>query len=418
MLDIKGVLDSPIDKRDYIYSEICRVSNVRLPDKFINQHIYVKDQKNSMKCVGFAGSCYMELKEIMRTNTNKIPMLSSQFAYYVAKTLDGLSPQTSGTTGKAIAEALYKYGICEEKYMPFIEKGDLLSNMEKPSKEAYEDAKSRRIDGYAKVMTLEEIKRAVVNEGGCLVSMLYYAEMLHPTDGYIGKPSRTSSKLGNHMKVIVGYDDNHIKTVNGETYKGFFIQLNSYGKEQGVFGLEYIPYDFLTWKGGLYGYDVDKIFREAWVFYDESDIENANYFKENQPQDVIKVQKSINMTLTIGSRLVTVNGITKEMDAIPKLINGSTFVPIRFVAEELDCTVNYWKDGYGAYITIIDNNTARKAEMTMGMRVAYVNSNEFLMSAAPFVEGGRTYLPLRAVATMLGCNVSYDSKTKRITIIR
>lgn len=413
-----GVLDSPVDSRDYIYSEVCGAPNETFPVKFINKPIYVKDQKNSMKCVGFAGSSCMESKEIMRLGYDKIPMLSAQFAYYTAKTLDGLSSKVEGTTGKAMAEALYKYGICEDVYMPFVEKGDLLSNMVKPTPEAYENAKSRKIDGYAKVTSLTDIKRAVVQEGGCMVSMLYYADMMHPVDGYIAKPNPKSSKLGNHMKVIVGYDDEHEATVKGVKYKGFFVQLNSYGSSQGAFGLEYIPYDFLNWKGGIYEYSIDKIFREAWVFYDNTNIKNPDYFKENQPDVVIKTAKPIDMTLHIGSKQVTVNGATKEMDTAPILKNGSTFVPVRFIAEEMDCTVKYWKDGYGAYVNITDNNTGKKVDMTIGMRIAYVRGQEYQLNAPPFVENGRTYLPLRACAEMMDCKVTYENKTKKITIKR
>lgn len=413
-----GVLDSPIDKRDYKYSEVCGAANETFPKKFINKPIYVKDQKNSMKCVGFAASSYMESKEVMRLGSTNIPMLSAQFSYYVAKTLDGLSSNIEGTTGKAIAEALYKYGICEDRYMPFIEKGNLLSNMAKPSPEAYKDAFTRKIDGYAKVTSLTDIKRAVYEEGGCMVSMLYYSDMMHPVDGYIAKPNPTSSKLGNHMKVIVGYDDEHEATVKGVKYKGFFVQLNSYGSSQGAFGLEYIPYDFLNWKGGLYGYDIDKIFREAWVFYDNTNIKNPEYFKENQPNVIIKTAKPIDMILHIGNRYAIVGDKVKEMDTAPLLKNGSTFVPVRFIAEEMDCTVKYWKDGYGAYVNITDNNTGKKVDMTIGMKVAYVRGQEYVLNEPPFIEGGRTYLPLRGCAEMMDCKVAYESKTKKITITR
>lgn len=292
------------------------------PSQFINTPVYVKDQRNSMKCVGFAGSSCMEVKEIMRLGTTKIPMLSAQFAYYTAKTLDGLSPNIEGTTGRALAEALYRYGICEDQYMPFIESGDLLSNMQKPSSIAYENAKTRKINGYARVYTLTDIKRAVVKEGGCLVSMLYYSDMMTPINGYIGKPIPNAKKLGNHMKTIIGYDDDHEAIVKNIKYKGFFIQLNSYGVDHGSFGLEYIPYDFLNWKGGLYAYDTDKIFREAWVFYDHTNIKNPNYFKNTQPRIVIKTSKPINMILQIGSKKVIVDNVSKTMDVSPLLKNN------------------------------------------------------------------------------------------------
>lgn len=43
--------------------------------------------------------------------------------------------------------------------------------------------------------------------------------------------------------------------------------------------------------------------------------------------------------LTIGSKQATVNGDVKDLPQAPKQINGTTMLPVRFVAENLKCEV-------------------------------------------------------------------------------
>ncbi|MCE5237338.1 copper amine oxidase N-terminal domain-containing protein [bacterium] len=47
------------------------------------------------------------------------------------------------------------------------------------------------------------------------------------------------------------------------------------------------------------------------------------------------------MTMQIDNHLVLVNGEQFNLDVPPRLIYGSTFVPLRFVAEVTDCQVDY-----------------------------------------------------------------------------
>ncbi|MHC1747505.1 MAG: stalk domain-containing protein [Cellulosilyticaceae bacterium] len=397
-----GMLDSPSDERDHVWANICGLSKEELPKKFLNKHVYVKDQGNSMKCVGFAASSLMESIEMMRMNQENIPMLSAQFIYY-----NSGNPNENGTTPRDALTGLKEYGVCKDSLCP-ISVGDTLASMPKPSKEAYEEAKQRKIDGYAQVTRLEDIKKAVVKNGGCLVSMLYYADMLHPQSGYIGEPT-SSTKLGNHFKLISGYDDDHEADIKGKHYKGFFVQLNSYGENQGVFGLEYVPYDMLNWVGGKYQYSIDKIFREAWAIYDDTQIMNDRFHYNAQDGEVIAKPKPINITLKVNVKVATVNGENKTLDASPILKNNTTFLPIRFVAENMGCKVDFKKINDRDNVFIRDLTTARKVDLLLGATVGYVDGKEYVMLQAPYIDAksGRTLVPVRAVAEMLGCNVEW-----------
>ena len=60
--------------------------------------------------------------------------------------------------------------------------------------------------------------------------------------------------------------------------------------------------------------------------------------------------------LWIGKNIARVNGVMKPIDSsdsnvVPKIINGRTMLPLRFIAEALGCSVNW--DGVTIKITII-----------------------------------------------------------------
>lgn len=51
-----------------------------------------------------------------------------------------------------------------------------------------------------------------------------------------------------------------------------------------------------------------------------------------------------NIQLTLNSSNAIVNGQTKTLDVPAQIIDGNTMVPVRFVAESLDCAVNWNAD--------------------------------------------------------------------------
>jgi hypothetical protein len=51
--------------------------------------------------------------------------------------------------------------------------------------------------------------------------------------------------------------------------------------------------------------------------------------------------RGIKIVIAIGSQTASVNGVIKPLEAAPELTNGSTFVPVRFIAESLGATVGW-----------------------------------------------------------------------------
>ncbi|MFD0695391.1 copper amine oxidase N-terminal domain-containing protein [Paenibacillus sp. GCM10027628] len=50
------------------------------------------------------------------------------------------------------------------------------------------------------------------------------------------------------------------------------------------------------------------------------------------------------IVMTVGSKIATVGGASVELESAPVLSNGTTYVPIRFIAEKLGATIEFDKD--------------------------------------------------------------------------
>lgn len=110
------------------------------------------------------------------------------------------------------------------------------------------------------------------------------------------------------------------------------------------------------------------------------------------------------------------NTITKidpdNKNVVPIIINGSTLVPVRFIAESLGMDVSY-------------DDATRKVELTgNGYNVSMtLDSNEYAVNGIPFkmdvpaqsIED-RTMIPLRAMAEAIGMNVEWDQQNRLIYI--
>lgn len=119
--------------------------------------------------------------------------------------------------------------------------------------------------------------------------------------------------------------------------------------------------------------------------------------------------------LTIGSEKAIVNG--KEFDmgkgAAPMVKKGRTFVGIRFLGETVfNATVNF---DAKARIVIFELN-AKKIELFIDQPYATVNGVKVTLDAPPFIQSGRTLVPLRFISENLEATVDYEAKTQTITI--
>jgi len=121
--------------------------------------------------------------------------------------------------------------------------------------------------------------------------------------------------------------------------------------------------------------------------------------------------------LTLGSRNAVVGGEDIAMDVMPEVVTinggGVTFVPVRFVTENLGLT-NNWDAAFPNDVNLKGENFS--AKITIGSTSAIINGAEKTLLAAPYVINGRTMVPLRFISENLGYTVNYDPVTQSITI--
>lgn len=107
-------------------------------------------------------------------------------------------------------------------------------------------------------------------------------------------------------------------------------------------------------------------------------------------------------------------------DAVPKLINNRTMVPIRIISENMGYDVDWSKDTWSEgkqLVWISKGNT--KVELEMNKSTALVNGvsvpidkldNGTIVDTKPFVENGRTFVPIRFISQTMGAKVDWEIK--------
>ena len=219
-----GVIPSPPSPLDYNVSRIAVPAplppSVRLDEKILS----IRNQWVFPTCVGKAGagimSAYLEEE------------LSSIYIYSKCKEIDGI-PDVPGTYLKTACQVMLHKGSCTAKLLPYSDMTDPV-----PKMKAVHDAEatSRKINMYAKAVSLRDIKQALTN-GYMLMGCMLLGDnfMYYSGDNVIGKP--TGNIYGYHAIIVCGYDD---------TKQALRI-ANSWGtKGWGDNGFGWVSYDVLN----------------------------------------------------------------------------------------------------------------------------------------------------------------------------
>jgi hypothetical protein len=121
----------------------------------------------------------------------------------------------------------------------------------------------------------------------------------------------------------------------------------------------------------------------------------------------VEKKEATNITMRVNDFFASVNNIQNRLDAAPQVINSSTYVPIRFIAENLGAEVEFLADTNQVQI--------KTSEKTIYLPIDKVTAE--LATPARIIEG-RTMVPVRYVSEQLGAVVSYFADTRTIEIIK
>ena len=248
-----NVVPSPRDDRDWNGEAIYDVSKP-IP-KTLDLRKDLRDPKNQ----GYQGTCAAHVAACMKEWQEKKDIkfngyMSSQFIYNNRN-----NQLSTGMYGRDVMNILRNIGICSEDSYPYekIEaKAEIMSRY-------YDEAQHYRIKSYARVNTIETLKRALAMNGPCYISFPVYNHTPH-----MWKQHQGEKKLGGHAMTVVGYT------------KDAFIIRNSWGKHWHHSGYCYYPY--IDW-GSHY---------EVWTTIDDKSfrpIKNRSFLYKCMKEMVISM---------------------------------------------------------------------------------------------------------------------------------
>jgi len=136
-------------------------------------------------------------------------------------------------------------------------------------------------------------------------------------------------------------------------------------------------------------------------------------FKEADGSEPAVDTKETAIVLTIGSKVILVDGEYVTNDVSPIIEGDRTFLPIRVIAEALGATVT-WNEAEQS-VTIVKGDTT--IVLYIGQAFALVKGNPVQLDVPAFIENDRTYLPIRFISENLGASVAWDDVNRTVTII-
>ena len=356
------------DERDYHISRF--VPNVdevvdesfmlKLPELEI-----IKNQTKYNACVGYSYALAKSILEYQHTNKW---IEFDPFMIYGTR-LDG-EYDGEGMYSWQGARNLYKEGaylqrdfnIKEE--MPELKR--VVDNWKLVNPKKVEEAKQYTITGYSRVEGIKDIKRALKKGMPISAAFPIYSSLYDvKEDGILHYDKTDENVEGYHQMTIVGW------TINDQ-----WVVVNSWGQEYGMKGIYYIPFDYpiedamaisdtifpskykakdISFKVGSHYYAIDNSIKYFDVV---SFLENGRVYvpirlicealgcsvewnAESQIA-IINSEEAI-IEIPINSHIIIVNNKKIVNDAPAKLIEDRTMLPIRIIAENLNCNVN-WKN--------------------------------------------------------------------------
>ena len=117
---------------------------------------------------------------------------------------------------------------------------------------------------------------------------------------------------------------------------------------------------------------------------------------------------------------VMLDGTPLSFDVPPVISEDRTFVPMRAIFEAFDCDVEWLSDEQ----VVIATKDSKMIMLKIGNKrliVSDIFSGEtktFETDAAPFIENGRTLVPIRYISEALSCSVDWNGETRTVSITK
>lgn len=221
--------DTP-DARDFRFSDHNTMSSTMQEKVDLREFCSpVEDQSTTSSCVAQSLVGMLEFLDKKRTGT--YTDLSRLFVYYTTRLFECNVNRDAGSHIRDGIKVLKTYGVCSEDLHPFVPENYAL----KPSDQAFEEAKNRKITAYYRIESLEEMLQCL-NDGYMFVGALrLYQNFSEAIDTGI-VPSPVGVSVSAHAVGFVGYDLN----------EQMFLCRNSWGLIHGdLKGYFKLPFSYM-----------------------------------------------------------------------------------------------------------------------------------------------------------------------------
>lgn len=138
-------------------------------------------------------------------------------------------------------------------------------------------------------------------------------------------------------------------------------------------------------------------------------------FQEQPTTPTMPETDTTTVWMQLNSKMLKINDKTTNMDTTPMLWKNTTYIPLRFLSEGIGATVKW--DKKAQQVTVRAGNDTLK--FWVNNNVMEVNGMKKNVGATVFVnKDGRTQVPLRFIAELLGWDVKWAQKDGSITLTK
>lgn len=387
---ILNVSPSIKDARDWQYGNIVKGISVLPPTASLLEYCGdIRDQGEVGFCYAFAGCQIKNIQEAIETG-HKWNFSPLDLAKHV-KEIDGIEGE--GSTVINVMKALYEFGTIQEDFCEYEQYKKESLNFPKVANE--NKIPRYKSGNYARCETLEDAKQAIYNKKPVQIGYLCGENLFklkNNSGTYVELPFNIS--YTGHSGTFVAYDDDKICG----NYKGAMLCTNSWNTTWGDNGFFWMPYEYITFKTKDFGmkfvFDmfttvdlkndnlqgkVIELFINKNYVYDNGkkiDIDQCPVIDKTTSRALVPIRvisevlgykvewyepekritilnNGTKITLYIDKKYAWVNGtkIVLDKEPIVGAKSNRALVPLRFIAEELGCTV-LW-DGLLNKVTIL-----------------------------------------------------------------
>jgi len=125
----------------------------------------------------------------------------------------------------------------------------------------------------------------------------------------------------------------------------------------------------------------------------------------------------ISIVLTIHQKKAMVNDRDISLSSTPFIQSGRTFVPFRFLGEQLGASVRYTVEPKTKRVeTISYEKEGKLITLHLTKKTVQVNDQSYPLEPMPLIKNGTTFVPVRLISEYLDCSVRWDHLKQQVTI--